>query len=127
MLVHRAKMIDVECVARGYVSGSGWKDYKRDGRICGIALPAGLRESDRLPEPIFTPASKAQSGHDENITFETVAQQYRRAFGWKAPGFDTRDLQTGSRNMPLPGESSSRIQSSSLASWAISWCWRTKC
>ena len=74
MLVHRAKMIDVECVARGYVSGSGWKDYKRDGHICGIALPAGLRESDRLPEPIFTPASKAQSGHDENITFQTVAQ-----------------------------------------------------
>ena len=74
MLVHRAKMIDVECVARGYVSGSGWKDYRRDGRVCGIPLPAGLRESDRLPEPIFTPATKAQSGHDENITFETVAQ-----------------------------------------------------
>ena len=73
MLVKRAKMIDVECVARGYVSGSGWKDYKREGKICGISLPAGLRESDRLPEPIFTPASKAQSGHDENISFETVA------------------------------------------------------
>jgi phosphoribosylaminoimidazole-succinocarboxamide synthase len=75
MLVHRAKMMEVECVARGYVSGSGWKDYRREGRICGIALPAGLRESDQLPEPIFTPASKAQSGHDENISFETVAQQ----------------------------------------------------
>jgi len=75
MLVHRARMIDVECVARGYVSGSGWKDYKRDGKICGIALPPGLRESDRLPEAIFTPASKAQSGHDENISFETVAQR----------------------------------------------------
>jgi phosphoribosylaminoimidazole-succinocarboxamide synthase len=75
MLVHRAKMIDVECVARGYVSGSGWKDYRRDGRICGIALPPGLRESDRLPEPIFTPATKAQSGHDENISFETAASQ----------------------------------------------------
>ena len=62
MLVRRAKMIEVECVARGYVSGSGWKDYKRDGSICGIPLPAGLRESDRLPEPIFTPATKAQSG-----------------------------------------------------------------
>jgi phosphoribosylaminoimidazole-succinocarboxamide synthase len=73
MLVHRAKMIDVECVARGYVSGSGWKDYCRDGRICGIELPPGLRESDRLPEPIFTPATKAQSGHDENISFETAA------------------------------------------------------
>jgi phosphoribosylaminoimidazole-succinocarboxamide synthase len=74
MLVHRAKMVDVECVARGYVSGSGWKDYRRDGRVCGIPLPAGLRESEQLPEPIFTPASKAQSGHDENIPFETVAQ-----------------------------------------------------
>lgn len=75
MLVRRAKMIDVECVARGYLSGSGWKDYQRDRRICGIPLPAGLRESDRLPEPIFTPASKAQSGHDENISFENVADR----------------------------------------------------
>lgn len=73
MLVRRAKMIEVECVARGYVSGSGWKDYRRDGRICGIALPAGLKESDKLPEPIFTPATKAQSGHDENIAFDAVA------------------------------------------------------
>jgi phosphoribosylaminoimidazole-succinocarboxamide synthase len=75
MLVHRAKMVEVECVARGYVSGSGWKDYRRDGRICGIELPAGLIESGQLPEPIFTPASKAQSGHDENISFQTVAGQ----------------------------------------------------
>ena len=75
MLVHRARMVEVECVARGYVSGSGWKDYGREGSICGIALPAGLQESSRLPEPIFTPASKAQSGHDENISFETVAGQ----------------------------------------------------
>lgn len=74
MLVHRAKMVDVECVARGYVSGSGWKDYRATGAICGIALPAGLRESDRLPEPIFTPATKAQGGaHDENVSYEVVA------------------------------------------------------
>lgn len=73
MLVRRAKMIDVECVARGYVSGSGWKDYKRDGKICGISLPPALSESDKLPQPIFTPATKAQSGHDENISFETAA------------------------------------------------------
>lgn len=72
MLVRRAKMVDVECVARGYVSGSGWKDYKATGAICGIALPAGLLESSRLPEPIFTPATKAQSGHDENIPFAQV-------------------------------------------------------
>ena len=76
MLVRRARMLEVECVARGYVSGSGWKDYRRDGSICGIPLPAGLRESDRLPEPVFTPATKAQSGHhDENISFGTAAAQ----------------------------------------------------
>jgi phosphoribosylaminoimidazole-succinocarboxamide synthase len=75
MLVRRANMIEVECVARGYVSGSGWKDYQKTGAICGIDLPAGLRESDQLPEPIFTPATKAQSGHDENISFETVAER----------------------------------------------------
>jgi len=72
MLVKRANMIDVECVARGYISGSGWKDYKTNGSVCGIPLPAGLEESGRLPEPIFTPASKAASGHDENIPFENV-------------------------------------------------------
>lgn len=69
MLVHRAEMIEIECVARGYLSGSGWKEYRERGTVCGIALPAGLRESDALPEPIFTPAAKAHSGHDENITF----------------------------------------------------------
>jgi phosphoribosylaminoimidazole-succinocarboxamide synthase len=72
MWVKKAQMFDVECVARGYLSGSGWKDYVRTGSLCGIPLPAGLRESDALPEPIFTPATKAQSGHDENIPFETV-------------------------------------------------------
>ena len=74
MLVRRARMIDVECVARGYVSGSGWKDYKRAQAICGIDLPSGLLESSRLPEPIFTPATKASTGHDENITFDAAAQ-----------------------------------------------------
>jgi phosphoribosylaminoimidazole-succinocarboxamide synthase len=72
MWVKKAQMFDVECVARGYLSGSGWKDYVRTGALCGIPLPAGLRESDALLEPIFTPATKAQSGHDENIPFETV-------------------------------------------------------
>ena len=74
MLVRRAQMVDIECVARGYISGSGWKDYQRTGAICGVALPAGLQESDRLPETIFTPASKEQGGkHDENISFEATA------------------------------------------------------
>jgi phosphoribosylaminoimidazole-succinocarboxamide synthase len=73
MLVRRAEMFPIECVARGYISGSGWKEYRQKGTICGIPLPTGLRESDRLPEPIFTPATKAQSGHDENIAFDAAA------------------------------------------------------
>jgi len=68
MLVQRTTPLPVECVARGYISGSGWKDYRATGTVCGITLPRGLRESDRLPEPIFTPATKAESGHDENIS-----------------------------------------------------------
>ncbi len=74
MLVKRAEMIQVECVARGYVVGSGWKDYQRTGAICGIPLPRGLRESDALPQPIFTPASKAAEGHDDNIPFSVVEE-----------------------------------------------------
>jgi len=73
MVVRKTQPLPIECVVRGYVSGSGWKDYRATGKICGIALPAGLRESDRLPEPIFTPATKAVSGHDENISFEGAA------------------------------------------------------
>jgi phosphoribosylaminoimidazole-succinocarboxamide synthase len=73
MLVKKAKPFPVECVARGYLAGSGWKDYRATGAICGVRLPAGLQESARLDEPIFTPATKAQSGHDENISWvETV-------------------------------------------------------
>ena len=74
MLVRRAEMIPVECVARGYLSGSGWKEYRASGTVCGIALPPGLRESDRLPEPIFTPATKAETGHDENISLERAGE-----------------------------------------------------
>lgn len=78
MLVKRASMVPVECVVRGYLSGSGWKDYQATGAICGIRLPAGLRESDRLPEPIFTPATKAESGHDINISMEEAASRVGR-------------------------------------------------
>ncbi len=74
MWVKKANMIDIECVARGYISGSGWKDYQRTGAVCGIPLPKGLKESNQLPEPIFTPATKAQTGHDENISFDQAAQ-----------------------------------------------------
>jgi phosphoribosylaminoimidazole-succinocarboxamide synthase len=72
MVVRRAQRIDVECVARGYISGSAWSEYRRQGTACGIRLPAGLVESQQLPEPIFTPAIKAASGHDENISFERL-------------------------------------------------------
>ncbi len=73
MLVKRAEMFPIECVARGYLSGSGWKEYRESGTVCGIGLPSGLTESDKLPEPIFTPATKAETGHDENISFEQAA------------------------------------------------------
>ena len=74
MMVMRAEMFPVECVARGYLSGSGWKEYKATGTVCGIQLPAGLKESDQLPEPIFTPATKATTGHDINISFEEMCK-----------------------------------------------------
>jgi len=73
MVVRRTDPLPIECVVRGYLSGSGWKDYKATGAVCGIKLPAGLRESDQLPEPIFTPATKATTGHDENISFDQAA------------------------------------------------------
>jgi len=87
MVVKKTKPLPIECVVRGYISGSGWKDYKATGKICGIALPAGLQESAKLPEPIFTPATKATSGHDENISFDhatalvgsVLAQRVREA------------------------------------------------
>jgi len=75
MLVRRTEPVPIECVVRGYISGSGWKDYQRTGAICGIPLPAGLRESDKLPEPIFTPSTKATTGHDENISFEETVSR----------------------------------------------------
>jgi phosphoribosylaminoimidazole-succinocarboxamide synthase len=87
MLVKRAEMFPVECVVRGYLSGSGWKDYQQTGAVCGIKLPQGLRESDRLPEPIFTPAAKNNVGHDENISFD----QMINTIGQKSAE-DLRDL-----------------------------------
>ena len=101
MIVTKTTPLPIECVVRGYVSGSGWKDYRATGKICGVELPARLRESDQLPEPIFTPATKAATGHDENISFEQAAsligqdlarkvrdlslEIYRRAAAYAAP------------------------------------------
>ena len=72
MLCRKTRPLPIECVVRGYLAGSGWKDYRTSGKVCGVALPPGLRESDRLPAPIFTPSTKATSGHDENISFDEV-------------------------------------------------------
>jgi phosphoribosylaminoimidazole-succinocarboxamide synthase len=74
MLVRRAEIFPVECIVRGYLSGSGWKEYKASGKVCGITLPTGLRESEALPEPIFTPSTKATTGHDENISFDKMCE-----------------------------------------------------
>ena len=74
MVVRKAQVIPFECVVRGYLEGSGWKDYQATGRVCGIELPKGMSQCDRLPEPIFTPATKAESGHDENVSFEIMSQ-----------------------------------------------------
>ena len=74
MLVKEADVLPVECVVRGYLAGSGWKDYQATGKICGIDLPAGLKQCEKLPQPIFTPATKATSGHDENIPFEEAVK-----------------------------------------------------
>jgi len=83
MLCRKASVVPIECIARGYITGSGWKDYQRTGAVCGIPLPAGLKNGDRLPEPIFTPSTKAASGHDENISFEEgVRQVGGERMGW---------------------------------------------
>jgi phosphoribosylaminoimidazole-succinocarboxamide synthase len=101
MLCRKTRPLPIECVVRGYLAGSGWKDYRATGRVCGVALPPGLRESDRLPAPIFTPSTKATAGHDENISFDDVVarvggdqadqlrsislQIYRRAAAYAEP------------------------------------------
>ena len=85
MLVKRCRMVPIECVVRGYLSGCGWKEYQATGTVCGITLPAGLRETDRLPEPIFTPATKAETGHDENISFERGGRAGRPRARRRAP------------------------------------------
>ncbi len=75
MLVDEVDTVPVECVVRGYLAGSGWREYQQDGTVCGVGLPDGLRQADQLPEPVFTPATKAEEGHDENITFEYMADE----------------------------------------------------
>ena len=95
MLVKKAEPLPVECVARGYLAGSGWADYQVDGAVCGIALPAGLRQSEVLPEAIFTPATKATSGHDENIGFEETAAVVGRELAERLHELTLKIYQTG--------------------------------
>ncbi|RII25690.1 MAG: phosphoribosylaminoimidazolesuccinocarboxamide synthase [Geobacter sp.] len=101
MLVKKAKPLPVECIVRGYVSGSGWKDYKATGAISGVQLPSGLKESDRLPEPIFTPSTKAELGtHDENISFETMAELCGGSLAEQARDYTLR-IYTRARDLAL--------------------------
>ena len=89
----RLEMLPVECVVRGYITGSGWKDYQSTGAVSGVELPAGLRESERLPEPIFTPTTKAEEGHDEAIDFERDGRA-RGPAGWRERLRDARSRST---------------------------------
>ena len=110
MLVRRTDPIPIECVVRGYISGSGWKDYQKSGAICGIPLPTGLRESDRLPEPIFTPSTKATTGHDENISFdETVSRIGLRTMAERLRDVRPGTLSARRRICRLAGNHSCRL------------------
>jgi phosphoribosylaminoimidazole-succinocarboxamide synthase len=84
IIVKKTKPLAIECVARGYLSGSGWNEYRQSGKVCGISLPSGLKESSQLPEPIFTPATKAEEGHDENISFEQAVRIVGKEFAAQA-------------------------------------------
>ena len=97
MIVRRASPIRVECVVRGYLSGSGWKEYQRSGSVCGIVLPKGLKESSRLPEPIFTPSTKAEKGHDINITFDDVVRAIGKDDAEEIRELSLRIYETASR------------------------------
>ena len=103
VIVTRLKMLPIECVVRGYLSGSGFKEYCRTGSVCGIRLPAGLVESDRLPEPIFTPATKAESGHDENISFSRAADLVGRETAELARDLSLKIYQRGCRHAESRG------------------------
>ena len=118
----KLEMLPVECVVRGYISGSGWKDYQATGKVSGIELPEGLRESDRLPEPIYTPSTKAEEGHDEAIDFEADGRAGRLArAGREAARHDARRLQGRSPPTRWSAGSSSPTPSSSSA-WTPTAC-----
>ncbi len=100
MIVKKAKPLAIECIVRGYLSGSGWKEYKKSQTVCGIKLPAGLTESAELPEPIFTPSTKAEAGHDENISFEQAQKIVGSRTGHAGARFEPEDLPGRARLRP---------------------------
>ena len=110
-LCRKTDVVPIECVVRGYLAGSGWKEYRESGTVCGVKLPAGLRESSRLDEPIFTPATKAATGHDENISFARMADIVGARWPSSCASGPWESL-PAARNMLASGGSSSRIRSS---------------
>ena len=127
MIVARADMFPVECVVRGYISGSAWKEYKATGRVCGIELPKGLQESERLPEPIFTPSTKATSGHDENISFAEMTKLVGAGTEPAAARPHSGGLQQRPRIMRGKKALSLRTPSSSSGAPRRASLWRTRC
>ena len=127
MLVKRAQMMDIECVARGYLSGSGWKEYQRRAACAAFPCPRVSRRATGLPEPIFTPSTKAQSGHDENISFEQCRLNGGRGPGRPAASLTLADLLARPRATPRRAASSSPTRSSSSAWSTARWFWPTRC
>ncbi len=115
MVVKKAQPLAIECVVRGYLSGSGWKDYQKTGCVCGIKLPPGLQDSSRLPEPLFTPATKAETGHDENISFEEACEITGREIAGTGARSEPEDLFLRRRLRPASAASSSPTRNSSSA------------
>ena len=129
MLVEKLEMAPVECVVRGYITGSGWKDYQRSGEICGIALPDGLEESQQLPEPIFTPATKAEVGdHDENVDFDRAAEILGDRPCWRSCAGSRSSCTSSAPPTPASAGSSWPTPSSSSAAVPTApSCWATRC
>ena len=123
MLVHRADMVPLECIVRGYLTGSAWKEYQRHGTMHGTPLPAGLQESDKLPEPVFTPSTKADEGHDENISFEQACDLVGADVAKAVRELSITAYLTGRRRWrPSAASSSPTPSSSSGTSTASSRC-----
>ena len=126
MLCRKAEMLPIECIVRGYLSGSAWKEYKASGTMHGQALPAGLQESDQLPEPVFTPSTKSDV-HDENISFERACDLVGAELADPGPGHLARALPPGRRAGPRARDHHRRHQVRARASSTASWCCATRC